>query len=382
MTSLPANACRYRYDALNLLTASETAGQANLQRFYRHQHLVTELQGQSSQSVFQQGEQLLAVHSHDECSLKCQLLATDQQRSVLQRMDSKGPLPQIYTPYGHHSAESGLSSLLGFNGERRDPVTGHYLLGNGHRAFNPILMRFNSPDRLSPFGRGGFNPYAYCLGDPVNFSDPTGRFADIGRLFTSIFGVVNARIVMGPAIPFKLAKDALQRGAAGQLPFKYTVGAAGSTVAGVATMVSALTGVGSAVAAITGDTEAAKTLGFVALGLGGLTVVSRLGSRWAARDPKTIPALKSFVEGPKRPVAMPSSVAEGLPAPFLHSSPPQTPGSPHASAPVETPRLGPIGFEGFMYPENPRRAVNFLSEQLDRQPGIFKNAKRIRRHST
>ncbi|WP_371850672.1 RHS repeat-associated core domain-containing protein [Pseudomonas sp. Irchel s3b6] len=65
--------------------------------------------------------------------------------------------------------------LLGFNGERPDPVTGHYLLGNGYRAFNPVLMRFNSPDSWSPFGEGGLNAYTYCVGDPVNGRDPNGH---------------------------------------------------------------------------------------------------------------------------------------------------------------------------------------------------------------
>ncbi|PPA01067.1 RHS repeat-associated core domain-containing protein, partial [Pseudomonas sp. MWU12-2312b] len=43
------------------------------------------------------------------------------------------------------------------------------------RAFNPVLMRFNSPDSLSPFGKGGLISYAYCSGDPVNNIDPSGR---------------------------------------------------------------------------------------------------------------------------------------------------------------------------------------------------------------
>ncbi|WP_448108928.1 RHS repeat-associated core domain-containing protein [Pseudomonas azerbaijanoccidentalis] len=105
------------------------------------------------------------------------LLATDLKRSVLQTLEANLQHPITYSPYGHRRAESGLSSLLGFNGERADPVTGHYLLGNGYRAFNPVLMRFNSPDSWSPFGKGGINSYQYCLGDPINRHDQNGHLS-------------------------------------------------------------------------------------------------------------------------------------------------------------------------------------------------------------
>ncbi|RXV65310.1 RHS repeat-associated core domain-containing protein [Burkholderia stabilis] len=109
------------------------------------------------------------------------LLATDQQCSVFRvRFNATQPDSISYTPYGHRALGS---DFLGFNGEYIDPVTGHYLLGNGYRDFNPVLMRFHSPDGFSPFGKGGLNTYCYVGGDPVNFTDPTGAslFGAIGR---------------------------------------------------------------------------------------------------------------------------------------------------------------------------------------------------------
>lgn len=103
------------------------------------------------------------------------LLATDQGNSPLRAITQNSVRDVAYTAYGHHSTHGDLSYLPGFNGESADTVTGHYLLGQGKRAFNPVLMRFNSPDELSPFGEGGINAYVYCKGDPINAYDPTGN---------------------------------------------------------------------------------------------------------------------------------------------------------------------------------------------------------------
>jgi RHS repeat-associated protein len=108
-------------------------------------------------------------------SRKTILLATDQQRSVLNALDATQNHPLAYSPYGHRPRGNGLLSLLGFNGELPDPVTGQYHLGKGYRQFNPVLMRFNCPDSWSPFGSGGINAYAYCNGEPVLGADPTGH---------------------------------------------------------------------------------------------------------------------------------------------------------------------------------------------------------------
>jgi RHS repeat-associated protein len=76
-----------------------------------------------------------------------------------------------WSPFG-----SGVSATgIGFNGERQDPFNQVTHLGNGYRAYSPILRRFTCPDNASPFGVGGINPYAYCEGDPVNATDPSGH---------------------------------------------------------------------------------------------------------------------------------------------------------------------------------------------------------------
>ena len=176
---------RYSYDPLDKLTSQSLCDTPECHRFYCKNRLTTEIQGAIGHSIVQHGDFLLAQQQRENNAIDTTLLATDKQRSVLHTLKKNTERQGIaYCPYGHRTALSGLLSLLGFNGERPDPVTGHYLLGNGYRAFNPELMRFNSPDSLSPFGKGGLNCYAYCLGDPINFGDFNGhsRF----KLFTPL----------------------------------------------------------------------------------------------------------------------------------------------------------------------------------------------------
>lgn len=82
----------------------------------------------------------------------------------------------VYSPHGFRSSSTALTGAVGFNGEFFQAALGCYALGNGHRIYNPRLMRFISPDALSPFLKGGINAYAYCLNDPVNGQDPSGKF--------------------------------------------------------------------------------------------------------------------------------------------------------------------------------------------------------------
>ncbi|KQQ50699.1 hypothetical protein ASF84_20730 [Pseudomonas sp. Leaf127] len=164
--------CQYRYDALDRLASTAIEAQAPVWPFYQRSRLSVEIQGALHRRVVRVQDRLLAEQHVDGSVGQVVLLGTDVQDSVLQALDGHGSQPFGYSPYGHRPP---ANTFLGFNGERPDPLTGHYWLGNGYRAFNPVLMRFNQPDSLSPFGRGGLNAYAYCLGNPVNRRDPEGH---------------------------------------------------------------------------------------------------------------------------------------------------------------------------------------------------------------
>lgn len=140
--------------------------------FYQNSKLVTVDQGGQLHSILRNADRPLGDYhpAHGNG-----LLATDSNGSVLARRKQTPEPGLAYTAYGHASEVQAFGTLLGFNGERVEPVTGCYQLGNGYRAYTPVLMRFRSPDSWSPFGQGGLNAYAYCSADPINRSDPSGH---------------------------------------------------------------------------------------------------------------------------------------------------------------------------------------------------------------
>ena len=161
-------ASTYQYDPLDRLSNANT-----VQRFYNTTRIATEIEGARKSRFFEADSQPLAVQQHGT-EPGTALFATDQQTSVLNGISPLGNQhAQAYSPFGYHPVDA-LLNAVGFNGERPEPITGHYLLGQGYRAFNPVLMRFNSPDSWSPFGEGGINAYAYCT-NPIMEIDPTGH---------------------------------------------------------------------------------------------------------------------------------------------------------------------------------------------------------------
>lgn len=183
--------CRYHYDPLDRLSRSQLTAQTITELFYNRLRLATEVKGNIRHSFIQQGEHLLAQRTQHSKGASTALLATDEARSAINEVEGNAHHATAFTPYGHRPSDCELFSLLGFKGEHAAPITGHYLLGNGYRAFNPVLMRFNSPDTLSPFREGGINSYTYCANDPINYKDDTGHFKVSISGFLKRLGILN-----------------------------------------------------------------------------------------------------------------------------------------------------------------------------------------------
>ncbi|WP_313741213.1 RHS repeat-associated core domain-containing protein [Pseudomonas sp.] len=144
-------------------------------RFYQHDRLITELNGQMARSVFRHKNGLLAQETFADSRLHT-LMAVSDTDSVMAEYGQGHVRQRAYDAYGRYLVDQDASQTpLAFNGQPLDLVPEGYLLGNGYRLFSPAVRRFYSPDSLSPFGRGGSNAYAYCAGDPLNRTDPSGH---------------------------------------------------------------------------------------------------------------------------------------------------------------------------------------------------------------
>jgi len=172
----------YHYDAHSHLYASQSASAAQQLLFFEENRLCVAVRGAQRTHLLYAADQPVAQQTLGVAN-DTALLQTNASGSVLCELRNGKMTTFSYGAYGDSTPSE--QGLLGYNGELRETATGWYLLGRGYRAFNPVLMRFHSPDALSPFDGGGLNPYAYCNANPVTFRDPTGRTAegwDGGRL--------------------------------------------------------------------------------------------------------------------------------------------------------------------------------------------------------
>ncbi|QSZ29625.1 hypothetical protein DSL72_004141 [Monilinia vaccinii-corymbosi] len=171
--------CQYYYDSHGRLISQKIPGKSDHYLHYRGETLIAATDADTKISYVSSGDQHWGQIVEQGEQMSTQLWASDTHQSTLAWLNTKEPSQvhsQVYTPYGF----SDTPQSIAWNGQWRDPVTGWYHLGNGYRVYNPVLMRFHSPDSWSPFTSGDINSYAYCCGDPINRVDPSGHFSVFG----------------------------------------------------------------------------------------------------------------------------------------------------------------------------------------------------------
>ncbi len=226
------------------------------------------------------------------------LLAVDSRQTALAASARARGDRTAYSAYGHQGKKPAFST--GFNGQLRERL-GWYHLGNGHRVYNPVLMRFHSADRLSPFGKGGLNPYAYCVGDPINHSDPTGRFFEwLGGNPLHSLGL-NAALLVANVVTAVLVP-----------PAGIALWSARLSILGSATgMVGAGLQLGGA--SVGRDISIVGTLAsFAGAGLRAGLGVQKLYESRAALGEKFYEGMRNLLLGPRK-VARPASIALEVP---------------------------------------------------------------------
>jgi RHS repeat-associated protein len=139
------------------------------------------------------GDDTVAYYHHDH--LETPIQATDKQGNVVWSAQyNVFGRATITTPAASPDKPT-ISSVLRLPGQIEDEETGlHY---NWHRYYEPGVGRYVTEDPIGLLG--GINRYAYVGGNPVSYSDPTGKFANlaIGALSGVASGYIIAQLTGG-----------------------------------------------------------------------------------------------------------------------------------------------------------------------------------------
>ncbi|WP_144142566.1 RHS repeat-associated core domain-containing protein [Paraburkholderia sp. BCC1884] len=299
----------YGYDALNRLVAQALSESESSELCYRDGRLVNDLRTapDAQAAIIRLGRSCVALVDESAALQPSDVDSTltrvgvDAAGSAQLSIDSRDAMSLMsYLPYGDGIA-SRTVGLPGFMGERLDPVTNLYHLGDGYRVYNPRLMRFVSPDALSPFGAGGLNAYAYCAGDPVNRADPSGHMswqASIG-IASGIMGILLAIFSAGVSIAVEGSVLAAIEATSGL-----------DLVGGAVGVLADATGIASAALEQT-DEQASEALGWESFAFGLISGGVELTDK-ASHRIKKLKSQKVADVSPRTAASSPSGARSGL----------------------------------------------------------------------
>jgi RHS repeat-associated protein len=119
---------------------------------------------------------------------------TDALGSVRQLADADGQvgLAQSYQPYGEALSSNGEGATsYGFAGEWTDSYSGLMFLRA--RYYAPYLNQWIQPDPIVPDPNipADWNRYAYVRNNPINFTDPAGKYSIPHCPFSSTLGCLS-----------------------------------------------------------------------------------------------------------------------------------------------------------------------------------------------
>jgi RHS repeat-associated protein len=272
---------KYSYDPAGRL-CQITKGAVSVTYVYDGDTLVGEICGTTKTLYLRVANVVIGRYIQKGADETLELYATDSSGSVRTvRKLSPGRAGQNilstvyydYSDYGVRTANTAVTPIdatnfidrntLGFNGCLFDDVSNTYLLGNGYRAYSPVLRTFYSRDSLSPYGGAGVNRYQYCQLDPINNIDPSGHLSTSAQwgIGLSVVGIALAAI----PIVGTVAAGTLWSLAGGLAVTGAVLGVTGSSLA-------------IASHATEDNAELSRNLGYASLAFGIASIVTSLSS--------------------------------------------------------------------------------------------------------
>ncbi len=158
----------YTYDGNNM-RQSKTVNSASTSEIYDGANLVA-MSANDAVSTYIRGNELEFYNNGGSIGM----YATNSRGDITKNISLDGTVHNTYaySAYGINMTDDAVQ-IFGFNGEVADAETGLIYLRN--RYYDPETGTFLTQDPV----KDGLNWYAYCAGDPINYTDPWGLISAI-----------------------------------------------------------------------------------------------------------------------------------------------------------------------------------------------------------